>query len=165
MRRSFPSPTLSLSLSLSLCVLLIACEKPPPQTGQRVIAAAVRALLDQSYAGIDYPTYRDSLKDLEALTAQHLDTTPFSLRPLAEQMLDYLRTAEEILRWQTEQGKAGLPSSDDKMVKAWVERYPFLRAAIGAHTANVFDVPTALTLLWDKTNTTLPAFQMKSKPL
>lgn len=156
---------LLLFLLIPFLFLQTACEKRAPQTGQRVIAEAVRALLDKAYAGIDYPTYRDNLKELEAITAQHLDTTPWHLRPQAEQMLNYLQTAEAILRWQAEQSNVGTPSADDQAVAVWIERYPFLRAALGARTANVFDVSTAVTLLWDKTNAILPGFQIKSKPL
>src|SRR5688572_11006499 len=94
--------SLSLSLSLSACLLLISCQEQTPHTGHRVIAAAVRVLLDKAYAGIDYPTYRDELLMLEAIVTQEQKNTPAPLRPKTAEMLGYLRTAGEILRWQTE---------------------------------------------------------------
>lgn len=78
-------------------------------------------------------------------------------------MLAYLRTAEEILRWQAEY--VGLHTVDPKLVEAWLKRHPFLRAAIGAQTHNAFDVGTAVSLLCDTINAILPSYQVKSKPL
>ncbi|MBI3302841.1 MAG: hypothetical protein HYZ72_12320 [Deltaproteobacteria bacterium] len=150
---------------LLLLFLLGACPEQTPQTGHRVIAAAVRGLLDKSYAGIDYPTYRDSLREVDAVCAEQRKATPTHLRDRVEQMLAYLRTAEEILRWQAEQGNGQEQPPDNPRVAAWIDRYPFLRAAVGAHTANVFDPDTALVLLWDKTDEVLRGFQVKSNPL
>lgn len=164
MRQQFLS-FLSLFLSLSFPLFLISCQEQTPHTGHRVIAAAVRALLDKAYAGIDYPTYRDELLTLEAIVTQEQKNTPVPLQPKTAEMLGYLRTAGEILRWQMEQPSAALSSANDPFVKSWLGQYPFLSAAVGAHTPNVFDVQTAVTLLWDKTNTALPQFQVKSRPL
>jgi|SRR5581483_5381883 len=155
--------SLSLSLALSLSLLLTACRQSPPQTGHQVLAVAVRALLDKSYAGIDYATYRDQLKTVEAVAVQQHDAIPPHLLSQAEQILTYLRTAEEILHWQAEHN--GTQAVDTELVATWVGRHPFLRAAVGAQTNNAFDIGTALILLWDKTNATLPSFQVKSKPL
>jgi hypothetical protein len=155
---------LSLFLSLSFLLFLISCQEKPPQTGHRVIAEAVRTLLDKAYAGADYPTYRAELLKLEAIVSQEQKNTPVPLQPKTAEMLGYLRTAGEILRWQTEQNTS-TPSSNDPLVQDWIEQYPFLSAALGAHTPEVFDVQTALTLLWDKSNAVLPQFQIKSRPL
>jgi hypothetical protein len=125
----------------------------------------VRALLDKAYAGTDYPTYRAELRGLEATIAKEQNNTPARLRPKTEEMLGYLRTAGDIWRWQAEQASPALPSANDPLVRGWIGRYSFLGAAVGAHTPDVFDVQTALALLWDKTNAVLPEFQMKSRPL
>jgi hypothetical protein len=152
-----------LSLALVLSLLLTACHHQPPQTGHQLIAAAVRTLLDKSYAGIEYPAYRDGLKEVEAVAAQQLERTPRQLRATAEEMLSYLRTAEEVLRWQAEHGDSQAVDTD--LITTWVDRHPFLRAAVGAQTNSAFDVGTALILLWDKVNALLPSFQVKSRPL
>ncbi len=124
---------------------------------------AVRSLLDRSYAGIEYPAYRDGLKEVEAVVTQQLEHTPHHLRSTAAEMLTYLRTAEEVLRWQTEHGHS--QTVDTALVATWLARHPFLRAAIGAQTDSVFDVSTALILLWDQTSALMPSFQVKSNSL
>jgi hypothetical protein len=151
---------------LSLLFFLNSCQKQPSQTGHQHIAVAVRQLLDQSYAGIDYPTYRDSLQKIEGVTAEQLPATPSQLRGQVKQMLTYLRTAEEVLRWKAEKGNTD-NGQDDPIVIAWIERYPFLRLAKGARVdaPEVFDPDTALTLLWDKADEMLRQLQVKSKPL
>lgn len=164
MRQQFLS-FLSLFLSLSFPLFLISCQEQTPHTGHRVIAAAVRALLDKAYAGIDYPTYRDELLTLEAIVTQEQKNTPVPLQPKTAEMLGYLRTAGEILHWQTELNTSASSSTNVPLVQSWVRQYPFLGAAVGAHTPEVFDAQTALTLLWDKTNAVLPQFQVKSRPL
>ena len=158
---------MSLFLPLFLLPFLFlqgACQNQTPLTGHREIAAAIRNLLDKAYAGIDCPTYRDSLKEVETVVAHRLEATPSQLRDQAEQMLAYLRVAEEVLRWQQEHG-GEKPTAQDQTALAWVERYSFLRPALGARTPGVFDPPTAVTLLWDKTDEILRGFQVKSKPL
>jgi hypothetical protein len=165
----FYSLSLSLSsffsLSLSFSLFLVSCQEQPPQTGHRIIAEAVRALLDKAYAGAGYPTYRDELRKLEAIVTQEQTNTPASLRAKTVEMLGYLRTAGEILRWQTEQNTSASSSTSAPLVQGWIGRYSFLSAAVGAHMPGVFDVQTALSLLWDKTNAVLPQFQVKSRPL
>jgi len=160
-----PLPSVFLSLSLSACLFLVSCQEQTPQTGHRVIAEAVRSLLNKAYAGVDYPTYRDEVHKLEVIIAKEQDNTPARLRSKAEEMLGYLRTAEEILRWQAEKNTTASPSANDPLIQEWIGRYSFLSAAVGSHTPDVFDVQTALTLLWDKTNAVLPQFQVKSRPL
>jgi hypothetical protein len=159
------SSSLSLALSLSFFLFLTACQEQTPQTGHRIIAEAVRALLDKAYAGADYPTYHAELFKLEAIVTQEQTNTPVPLRPKTVEMLGYLRTAGEILRWQTEQNTSAFSSANAPVVQGWVGRYSFLSAAVGAHTPGVFDVQTALSLLWDKTNAVLPQFQVKSRSL
>ena len=160
-----PSVFLSLSLSLSFSFLLVSCQAQTPQTGHRVIAEAVRELLDKAYAGADYPTYRDELHKLEVVIAKEQNNTPVLLQSKTEEMLGYLRMASEILRWQMEQKTSISSSANDPLVQRWIRQYAFLGAAVGAHTPDVFDVQTAVTLLWDKTNAVLPEFQVKSRPL
>ena len=160
---SWCAADISLFLFLSLSLLFTACQDQSSQNGHQLIAAAIRKLLDKSYAGIDYLAYRDGLKEIETIATQQLQLTPHQLRPKTEEMLTYLRTAEEVLRWQAEHGDKH--TVEATLVATWVERHPFLRAAIGAQTNNAFDVGTALILLWDKTNARLPSFQVKSKPL
>lgn len=125
----------------------------------------MRALLDQSYAGIDAPTYQTELDKIERISAANLERTPHDLRDKVEVMLAYLRTAGEILRWQAEHQTEAQQTALDPLVTKWTTRYPFLRAAIGARTPNVFDTQTALTLFWDKTNEVLRNLQVKSTPL
>ena len=156
-------PLMFLALPLLFLLLFTACQHSRPQTGHQIIAMAVRQLLDTSYAGIDYLTYRDGLRAVEAVVAQQLESTPRSLRTTAEEILAYLRTAEEILRWQAEHSDT--QTVDPALVAAWTKQHPFLQAAVGAQTKSVFDVGTALILLWDKANALLPSFQVKSKPL
>lgn len=165
MRRQFLSCSLSLSLSLSFSLLLVSCQEQTPQTGHRVIAEAVRSLLDKAYAGADYPTYRDELHKLEVIFAKEQNNTPVHLQSKAEEMLGYLRTAGDILRWQVEKNPTAPSSANNPLVQGWIGRYSFLSAAVGALTPDVFDVQTALILLWDKTNAVLPQFQVKSRPL
>jgi hypothetical protein len=146
--------------------LLASCQEQTSQTGHQEIAPAVRRLLDKAYAGIDYPSYRDNLEQVEAVAAKHLAATPASLRSQVGQMLAYLRTAEEVLRWQIEKGP-GDTIADERAVAAWIKRYPFLQVARGAHAEapEAFDPETALTLLWDKTDELLRNLQVKSNPL
>jgi hypothetical protein len=147
-----------------LLFLNVACQEQKPLTGHREIAAAIRNLLDKAYPGIDYLTYRDSLKEVETIMVQQLKMTPVQLRDQAGQMLAYLRVAEEVLRWQQEHG-GKKPTARDHVVATWIERYPFLRPALGAHETDIFDPQTATTLLWDKTDEILRGFQVKSRPL
>jgi len=144
---------------------LNACQSQTPQTGHRVIAAAVRSILDKAYAGVDHQTYRAALYEVEAASRTYLSTTPHDLQDRVNEILAYLRTAEEILQWQSERQGESKRQATDPAVRTWIERYPFLQAAIGARTQGEFDVPTALTLLWDKTDEVLRGLQVKSAPL
>lgn len=150
-------------LPLLFCQLACSWQEGSPQTGHQHIAAAIRALLTRAYAGIDYPTYRDGLAEVEAVVAAHLPHTPHQLRTEVASMLAYLRTAEEILRWQAGSG----PENADPMVTRWTDRYPFLQMAVGARAEapQSFDAQTAVTLLWDKTDELLRGLQLKSGPL
>lgn len=159
------------SLLLLLLFLLspqAAChwQEQAALTGHREIAAAVRDLLDRSYAGIDYTSYRNSLREVEAVSAEQRKATPTHLQDQVEQILAYLRTAEEVLRWQAERGN-GRAGADTHPVTTWIDRYPFLQAAVGAQAkaADTFDADTALMLLWDKTDEALRGLQVKSAPL
>lgn len=153
---------------LLLLLLQTACswQGQSAQTGHQEIAAAIRELLDRSYAGIDYPAYHDSLTRVETAVTQHLPNTPARLRDHVAQMLAYLRTAEEILRWQAERG-SGRTDAGDRAVTTWIGRYPFLQIAVGARAEapQAFDAQTAVTLLWDKTDELLRGFQLKSGTL
>lgn len=157
--------TSRLSFLLCLLFLFLACQSQEPQTGHQVIAAAVRSLLDKSYAGIDYPAYHLAFAEVEAVSAAYIKTTPPELQDQVHEILTYLRTAEEILRRQDERKTDTEWQATDPAVTNWIEHYPFLRAAIGARSRNVFDAPTALTLLWDKADEVLRGLQIKSKPL
>jgi hypothetical protein len=148
-----------------LSALFASCQSQQPQTGHQVIAAAVRALLDKSYAGVDYPAYQEALKEVETVRAAHLAQTPYDLRAQVEQILGYLRTAGEILQWRHERKTAEECRTTDPAVAVWTERDTFLRAALDAHTPGLFDVPTALTLLWDQADAVLRGLQLKSRPL
>ncbi|MGE0679690.1 MAG: hypothetical protein AB7P69_02115 [Candidatus Binatia bacterium] len=150
---------------LLLFFVFLACQSFPLQTGHQEIASAVRALLDQSYAGIDYPTYQGALKKVETTSATHREDIPYGLRDQVQQILAYLRTAEEILRWQSQRHLESERQASDPTVRAWIERYPFLQAAVGARSQGIFDAPTAATLLWDKTDEVLRELQIKSAPL
>lgn len=162
---SFELPSWGAPGFLLLLSVLLACQPSPPQTGHREIAAAVRRLLDKAYAGIDYPAYRLALTEVEAVSTTNIHTTPPELQDKVREILAYLQTAEEILRWQTEHKTDAEQKRTDPLVTTWTERYPFLRAALGARHKDEFDVPTALTLLWDKTDEVLRGLQLKSKPL
>jgi hypothetical protein len=151
--------------SLLLLLSVLACQPQPPQTGHQAFAVVVRNLLDKSYAGIDYPAYQAELKEVETSSATHWENIPHDLRTQVQQILAYLRTAEEILHWQSERQIDSKRQATDPTVRAWIERYPFLQAAIGARVQGEFDVLTALTLLWDKTNEVLRGLQIKSAPL
>ena len=49
----------------------------------------------------------------------------------------------------------------------WTERYPFLQAAVGARldAPTAFDAATAVQMLFEKTDQTLVAMQIKNKPI
>jgi hypothetical protein len=148
----------------SLFVLPVACQEQPPQTGHRVIAAAIRTLLDQAYADVDARTYQQQMQALESIVAEQKPHAPRELHKTLEGMLGYLRTAADILHWQAEHPNTAASGAEQPIV-GWTKRYSFLEAAVGAQASGVFDPSTAVTLLWDKTNQLLPQLQIKSKPL
>ena len=101
----------------------------PPQTGHQEIAASIRQLLDEAYAGADHTSYSASLQSLETIATTQLNAVPSHLKPQVEQMLSNLRTAEEILRWDTERKAT---QTDTSPLSAWIQRHTFLQAAVGA---------------------------------
>lgn len=150
----------------------VSCQwlDQPPQTGHQEIAASIRQLLDKAYAGADHAAYSASLQSLEGIAAAQLDAVPSHLKPQVEQMLSNLRTAEEILRWDTERKatqEASLAQTDEAPLAAWIQRHTFLQAAVGAKAdaPNAFDTETALHLLWDHTNEILRDVQVKNRPI
>jgi hypothetical protein len=166
--RTSPHSTAAQSSVLFLLFILLlssACQSQTPQTGHRMIAAAVRSLLDKAYAGVDYQTYRAALYEVETASNAYLSATPHHLQDKVNEILAYLRTAEEILRWQTERTNEEKRPIADPAVTNWTERYSFLRAAVGAQGQSGFDAPTALTLLWDKADGVLRGLQVKNKPI
>ena len=58
-------------------------------------------------------------------------------------------------------------SSQPPQLTTWTARHPFLKAAIGARleAPHAFDAETALQLLFEKTDQTLVAMQVKNKPI
>ena len=75
----------------------------------------------------------------------------------------YLQIADEVLQWQAQQHEDQGPPQ----LAIWTDRYPFLKAAFGARleAPNAFDVETALQMLFEKTDQTLVAMQVKNKPI
>ncbi len=158
------------SLWLFLFFFPVSCQwlDQPPQTGHQKIAAAIRSLLDQAYAGADHTSYKTALQSLESLAAIQLDAVPSHLKAQVEQMLTNLRTAEEVLHWDTERKVATEPTpASEAPVTAWIRRHTFLQAAVGAkaEAPNAFDTETALNLLWDQANEILRDVQVKNSPI
>ena len=158
------------SLWLFLFFFPVSCQwlDQPPQTGHQKIAAAIRSLLDQAYAGADHTSYKTALQSLESLAAIQLDAVPSHLKAQVEQMLTNLRTAEEVLHWDTERKVATQPTPvSEAPFTAWIRRHTFLQAAVGAkaEAPNAFDTETALNLLWDQANEILRDVQVKNSPI
>ncbi len=158
------------SLWLFLFFFPVSCQwlDQPPQTGHQKIAAAIRSLLDQAYAGADHTSYKTALQSLESLAAIQLDAVPSHLKAQVEQMLTNLRTAEEVLHWDTERKVATQPTpASEAPFTAWIRRHTFLQAAVGAkaEAPNAFDTETALNLLWDQANEILRDVQVKNSPI
>ena len=158
------------SLWLFLFFFPVSCQwlDQPPQTGHQKIAAAIRSLLDQAYAGADHTSYKTALQSLESLAAIQLDAVPSHLKAQVEQMLTNLRTAEEVLHWDTERKVATEPTpANEAPFTAWIRRHTFLQAAVGAKAdaPNAFDTETALNLLWDQANEILRDVQVKNSPI
>ena len=134
-----------------------------PLTGHRDIAAALRPLLDLAYAGPDYPTYHAEFQAFQTVVQQKMEETPYEMRPYVETILVYLHVADKVLEWQAQQHTEQQPPQ----LTAWITHYPFLKAALGARleAPHAFDTETALQLLFEKTDETLVAMQVKNKPI
>ena len=150
--------------------MFTACDLlAPPLHGHREIAAALRPLLDIGYAEPDYPTYHAAFVSFRDVVQEKMDATPHEMRPFVERILDYLQVADEVLAWQD--GRAGNDRADGPATPArlgvWTERYPFLNAAVGARLdePHAFDAETAVQMLFEKTDQTLVAMQIKNKPI
>ncbi len=143
----------------------LSCDQlsDQPLTGHRDIAVALRSLLDLAYTGPDYPTYHAEFQSFAKHVQEKIEATPHAMRPYVSTIMAYLRTADEVLQWQTHQSGDQRPPQ----LATWTGRYPFLKAAIGARfeAPQVFDVETALQLLFEKTDQTLVAMQVKNKPI
>ncbi len=168
MHTTLPRHCGSLLVWLCLSTSVTACQwfHHTPQIGHRQIAAATRALLDQSFAGIDYAAYHEQLERLETLAAEQLSHTPPQLRDQVRQLLDALRAADEILRWKCQRPAAG-PVGEDPALARLVRSYPFLKVAGLGNVDSIqeFDPDAATLLLWVYANDTLIGIQVKSKPL
>ncbi len=133
-----------------------------PLTGHRDIAAALRPLLDLAYAGSDYPTYHAQFQAFQTLVQQKMEETPHEMRPYANTILAYLHVADKVLEWHAQQHTQPPPQ-----LTTWMADHPFLKAALGARleAPHTFDAETALQLLFEKTDQTLVAMQVKNKPI
>ncbi len=145
--------------------LLSSCDqlRNQPLTGHRDIAAALRPLLDLGYAGLDYPTYHTEFQAFQTVVRQKMEETPHEMRPYVNTIVTYLRVADKVLEWHAQQPEEQQPPQ----FTTWVTDYPFLKAAIGARleAPQAFDAETALQLLFEKTDETLVAMQVKNKPI
>ena len=74
----------------------------------------------------------------------------------------YLQIADKVLEWQTREVE-----EHPAQLTTWTTDHPFLKAAIGARleAPNAFDAETALQMLFEKTDQTLVAMQIKNKPI
>ena len=150
--------------------LFTACDLlAPPLHGHREIAAAVRPLLDLGYAEPDYPTYHAAFLSFQDVVRAQMDVTPHEMRPFVERILSSLQVADEVLAWQERQAgtdRSGDPATPPRLAR-WTERYPFLHAAVGARldAPHAFDAATAVQMLFEKTDQTLVAMQIKNKPI
>ena len=150
--------------------LFTACDLfAPPLHGHREIAVALRQLLDIGYAEPDYPAYHDTFLSFQDVVREKMDATPHEMRPFVERILGYLQVADEVLAWQDRQvgNERSSDPADPPHLGVWTERYPFLNAAIGARLdePHAFDVGTAVQMLFEKTDQTLVAMQIKNKPI
>lgn len=164
-RRTFTAWLFAGAIGLSGACDLLA----PPLHGHREIAAALRPLLDIGYAEPDYQTYHTAFVSFQDVVQEKVDATPHEMRPFVERILGYLQVADEVLAWQD--GRAGHDRADGWAAPArlgvWTERYPFLNAAVGARldAPHAFDAATAVQMLFEKTDQTLVAMQIKNKPI
>ena len=134
-----------------------------PLAGHRDIAAVLRPLLDLAYAGPDYPTYHAEFQAFQTVVQQKIEVTPYEMRPYVETIMAYLHLADKVLEWQAQQSEEQQPPQ----LTTWVTDHPFLKAALGARleAPHAFDTETALQLLFEKTDETLVAMQVKNKPI
>ena len=150
--------------------LFTACDLfAPPLHGHREIATALRPLLDVGYAEPDYPTYHAAFLSFQDVVREQRDATPHEMRPFVARILGYLQVADEVLAWQDRQAgneRSGDPAEPPHL-GLWTERYPFLNAAVGARldAPHAFDAATAVQMLFEKTDQTLVAMQIKNKPI
>ena len=150
--------------------MFTACDLfAPPLHGHREIAAALRPLLDIGYAEPDYPTYHAAFVSFQDVVQEKVDATPHEMRPFVERILGYLQVADEVLAWQDRQAGNGLADGPAAPARlgVWTKRYPFLNVAVGAHLdkPHAFDAATAVQMLFEKTDQTLVAMQIKNKPI
>ena len=159
-RRRVCATLLALILLFSLSCDQISQQ---PLTGHRDIAVALRSLLDIAYTGPDYPTYHAEFQSFAKHVQEKIEVTPHEMRPHVKTIMAYLQIADEVLQWQAQQREDQGPPQ----LAIWTDRYPFLKAAIGARleAPNAFDVETALQMLFEKTDQTLVAMQVKNKPI
>ena len=164
-RRTFTVWLFAWAIGLSAACDLLA----PPLYGHREIAAALRPLLDIGYAEPDYPTYHTAFLSFQDVVREKMDATPHEMRPFVERILGYLQVADEVLAWQDRQAgndRSGDPAAPPQL-GVWTEHYPFLKAAVGARLDKpyTFDAETAVQMLFEKTDQTLVAMQIKNKPI
>ena len=167
-----PTAGPTIRLNRTACYMLVlapilswACDqlRTQPLTGHRDIAAALRPLLDLAYAGPDYPTYHAEFQAFQNIVQQKIEETPHEMRPHVETIMAYLHVADKVLEWQAQQRTEQQPPQ----LTTWITHHPFLKAALGARleAPHVFDAETALQLLFEKTDQTLVAMQVKNKPI
>lgn len=138
-------------------------------SGHRDIAAALRPLLDLGYAEPDYATYHTAFVSFQGVVEKKLATTPYAMRPFVQRIVAYLQVADEVLAWRDRSTQ--LSQTDDSPIPtqldAWTARYPFLKAALGARLEqpDIFDATIAAQMLFEKTEQTLVAMQLKNKPI
>lgn len=161
-RRTFTVWLFAGAIGLSGACDLLA----PPLHGHREIAAALRPLLDIGYADPDYQTYHTAFVSFQDVVQEKADATPHEMRPFVERILGYLQVADEVLAWQAGHDRADGPATPARL-GVWTERYPFLNAAVGARLdePHAFDAATAVQMLFEKTDQTLVAMQIKNKPI
>ena len=147
------------------CLFPASCDqlRNQPLAGHRDIAAALRPLLDLAYAGLDYPTYHAEFQAFQNVVQQKIAVTPHEMRPYVETIMAYLHVADKVLEWHAQQHTEQQPPQ----LTAWITHHPFLKAALGARleAPHAFDAETALQLLFEKTDQTLVAMQVKNKPI
>ena len=142
----------------------LSCDQltDQPLTGHRDIAAALRPLLDLAYTEPDYPTYHVEFESFSNVVQEKIGVTPHEMRPFVESIMAYLQIADKVLEWHAQQKGQNPPQ-----LTSWTTDHSFLKAAVGARleSPDVFDAETALQMLFEKTDQTLVAMQIKNKPI